>query len=709
MGIYHWQQGSIRRVDTHKDQAVIHYPDDITPDQIVTLARQFSNKGYTVSQTEIPAPSTHKLQIQGDPAGLSKLKAAMEKEVAGRGRQKDVTVTLDGNALTVHNLKNDIETTAFRRWSEWKGFSPSKGYTFSHEKNTPNPSPALLVRGIDDEEKFLKTVEQNGAEGERRDQYYGLSPFRKSMAKLQDTGARKWASLLYLAGDLFLGAGGWKEAARQQKSFHELPLFKEFIGFFSGSMFMFWSALKEEPTVSDVMKRFNDVFKKGAEGYDFGQSEDMPDKSRSLGRLPERMDDFMRDNGQEVHFALGALAGTGAWGSGKLPILKMQKAADGSVNAVLNKDTGNIEKTDRLMLQNYISGALVTSGSLAEIFMPQDGKKPLIDYTAINDRLRDTPVIGSGIRAIDGFAKTTVGKAIGYVPGKAMQYLRQDIFAVIGRMFFMHNVGQVVFGIRDYFQRGQEYKQFSQQMLNEASLLTDGKLAHPAGESGFESLTDGRKVLQDKAFANALSDIYNTADPVLYKQHIKDYLDKVERGGEVSEADRYIAVKAFNRQYFEELQSERSTVGNRFTGYFTYLMGHVLLSKGDSTYTKEVNAAAAKVDLHAVCRDIASVLREENMADNPSAIRNTAAFVFSQKALQGNGLGIDEISGIISAYAEGKDVASASVTGVERSVDAQVTVLSPQSSLATVDKSGEIRNMADVLTLQQQTQNQAIA
>jgi hypothetical protein len=743
VSIYTWHNGgtsTIQEVHLRGDEAALVLPVDAKgrEDALAKAQPILQQAGYKTAIGHYQEPSKFTLCITGNASELQKLEALANDKI-----REGMSVRLNGDTLEIGGLKQQ-EVPGFWSWAERKGFSPSKGFEIESRPTPGHEHYFLHVRGVEKGgETLFNTLEKSGlSHGERRDEFYGMSPIQKQW-EVAKTYARSIASAFYLFGDSMVGLAAAQEAKRKNIGFWENPNSREFAGYFGGSMVMFAASLVKSPLVSTIVDRFKNTFRVGGEGeYDFSRSELLPEEGNSLGRWAETAKMAVANTGQEIHMGLATVFAAPGTAAGRYNLVMALQEKDGLRNVVLQDQylldgnradvTKGLDKSAHLVNadgttqnplsldnrgyqvgyryrpQDLYSGLAVGAGSGIIITVPAKGvPHPIVDYQKLYDNARNTPVIGQVLGAAEMLLENPVGRALTYIPRKAVDFVRDDPMRLGGWLFMSHNIGQVIGGFVDYFKLNglaignfrlpealmvgplKGFKGEIGEVIGQLSRERDSYAAGKPTVCGVDSIdskiAEGSFTL-DAAYTlrstsgetktiplkEALESLCAATDRMpaiakmepkdvskeFFREVIADYERKTQdRDYTLTDADKYMAVKAYNMQYCLDTHTERNSTFKRMSGYITFLVGHIFLKEGGEK-EKHNLLEVAPPNLFAVTEEIASVIREETKNKSPetreAAIRNAGKFLHTQRSTHTYGLSSDELAELVSDKVEGK-------------------------------------------------------
>lgn len=685
MGIYSWDltgtHAYTRKVGRTAYEAIIDEPekaaDSATAAHLLTV---LESQGYTVTPADVPQEANHVVSIAGvpDKAVQERLTKRLVQLGFGDG------LSSDNGRVTVSNIPTQEAAKELQRALGAGGFTKESGYTIAHEDRTPPAKKGIHVRGISNENAFLAAVEGSGwSKGERRDEYHGMNPLQAGWSKMMKGGARRWAAAFILAGDTLLGKFVWQEAMRLKGpdensvgAVMKHSNFKEFIGFWSGSLFLFLANPKDAPTVPVISEYFKRAFRVG-DAYDFSLNKDFTAADISSGHIPDTVGEFAAKNGHQILLTGGIIASKGIYDGqnsviDKLASSVVQGGASAHVKSVQNVVlTGKLddkgrqhEMATRFKIQDWFSGVSVGVGSTLGVFVPQKGMEhPAFNYPNIVEKLRAVPVLGGAVGLAESFSQTVAGKTLFYLPNKLIEWVRTDPFYKTGQWFKAHNLGQIFGGAYGYWQIGKEMDALTRQFTGELAALRDGQgyLTPPAGQGQFKDLNPdlSQCTLAPKEIDRlkaGLEKIYN-GEPG-YTQYIDNYKTQIKERhaadpSTVSPVDAYLALKATNRVVLDKRSEEHGSFFYRAAAYFLNFIGNTVVSFAGEGHTGRPNYSEKTSNLFASCEELAKVLKENN-AVNDTAIGNAAKFIYAQAAFRATGLGEKELAGIIGDYAHGR-------------------------------------------------------
>lgn len=654
MAIYTWHgreketlinEVHTRRTGNDSFDAVIMPPNKDDPEAVAELVKALTRQGYELSPFELKQDEQHTLTISASPSQLAKMEKGLARTWMGeRGK-----MSLKGETLTISGLTHQVDVDAVMRWANSHSYTEKKGVTFKHTHEQKNPTHGLYVKGVKDEQALLEVVEKHGAKGERQDEYYGMSPVAKLWAKAARS-AKKYSSGLYMLAEAQVLVSVLTNSARTGQNPLLNPEIREPIGYLSGSSGMFLGALlAETPGTEEVVERFKDNFKVG-DGYDFeGKSDHFSSNGISWGRGPDRIKDFFRDNGTEFLMLMNTYAATGLLSGQYNNIFSTQvDAKDGTQNVVVSTVNDDKEMDKRFQPKNLISGVLLGAFTLLYTFLPRDGNRnPTVRWDSFYDKALDTPVLGNAIRFAVGLGDTTVGRFVTYIPNKLINAIRKEPEHISGRFFQAHNVNQITLGALDVLKVQKELAQLEPQFAKEKEMLDNGTLTAPYGKEGF---TAGFTLNDVK---EQLSAVYDLADDKSYKLIWENYEEKLSRNEKPTDKERYVATKALNRIFLDQLHQEVRQFKWKLSGNANSMLAGFFMAHTGDTHNK-VNQAAATISGFAVAQGIVEELRKEGQVSDKS-LHNAALYMTQELALKHHGYGVKEFESILNAYAEGRE------------------------------------------------------
>lgn len=670
MGLYTWHHKEtnsslLNEVHVLDGEAYLFASEHPDPEAQKALAQSLQSNGYKVGIAEIPSSTSSTLIFSGTPGSIKPLFNAVQKRYGYRANLS-ITANDDGSELRIEGIRSDRNAHDIQKWVTRHRSYPDN-IDITHEHPFVPPEQALHVRGITDEEAFLGLLEKTGAaQGERRDEYYGMSTIQKFWAKAMDR-AQQYAGLFFMLGDAQLGVAAYGEAQRTiapgqsgLSAFLTHPNSKEFLGFFSGSTSMFLSGLTDFPTVSKALNLFKSYFSTGEQGqYDFMRNQDLPEERISSGRLLDKVQSIIEDSGQEVLLVGGTIAGIGIWQGRNAKIIKTRQdnitTEDGTEheisNVVLDPLTGDKARTTRFKIQDWLSGPLIGFGSFLSATIPQEGtvtQKPFIDYGALYDKAMHTPILSQALRFLEGFKDTAAMQLVSWIPGKLFGEYRKDPRKYSGIAFVIHNVGQAILGYGESLKRSAEADHIIDEFKDERALLDQNTLTPPYGQKGFENI-------DIEAVRAPLESIYDTNDDKSYQTHLNRYLSKIRPGSAElpTDAERYLGVKAMKRAYLDELEQERGNTWTRMRAYALFLTGNIMMSLTGERHKERENLLKTHVNLFALCDEIVAIMKEEH-ATAPQEVENAARFLHNLDIFEETGYGVKELMGILTAKIEGR-------------------------------------------------------
>lgn len=652
MGIYNWDNG--KRVDTRKSgrgryEALIYPPPNGAVDsaEVSKLISSLEGKGYKLSPS-VEYPIEHQITL----SGIESKKQIKALHQLAKANDLDITDAGSGK-YTIEGFSHGLVAEQAIKILHREGFTQKNGITLLHEAKTQPPVHRLHVQGITDEKGFLSNIEKQGwTQGPRHDEYDGMSTPRKAWTKMVES-ARKLTSVFFMLGDAQIIRSTAIDAQRLG-----IPLLKhkevaEGLGFALGSSSVLaGELLSTPPTVDGTVARFADSFRSG-EGYDFAKSEGFGPRGKGVGRGIERAKDYLRDNSVETLMLADLWSGTGMW-RGRFSDIIATEETNGVRNVRLNPENGEQARDTRLKKNNRNSAFMYTTAAGIISFVPQnvkympaeDTEAPFIDYTGIGHSIRKVPVVGQIFALASDLTHTTVGNVLLYPARKIQDWLSRDPYKIGGNLFLAHNLNQVYYGVVNMRARMQDVDQFIHQFNNESQLLKDGKLTAPAKP-------DGHLNVNIADVKGELQSIFDLDDKVSYKRHITSYDEQLERNEKPSDRDTFLAIKAMNRQYLAELNEELRRDKSKFGGYATFLAGNLMLSFGGKGHVSQFNGLEQSVNPVAVVSRVADLMKSEGATDKAS-IHNAATYLYQDKALSGQGLGVDNYEQLLTAKLNGQ-------------------------------------------------------
>lgn len=697
MTINRWSNGA--RVDTRKTgkgayEVVIYPPEGGNPAEAAQLYQTLRAQGYVLNPVRIDQGADHSLRVTGfaDPADAERTAEKLRKSIHKRGKE-NVSVTVRNGELTVTGLTSQVEVEGFQRFIASRN-RRSKDLQIDHRADPKPPLQALHVSGVKEEKTLFSDLEKaNWAKGERKDEYSGMNPLTRRWQKMVKS-ATAWGGFIFMLGDAQAMFSGFIDARRQGVNPLTHPAMVEGVGYGIGSVLMVSEGLLSQPaSVQDVVTRIEDNFKVGGH-FDFSRAEGFNRNGTNFGRGVNLAKDYIRSDGVELVMAANTLAGWGAWQARHSGIAMTHRQGDAR-NVVLDEATGE-RRSDRRFLWNYaISGALLMTAVPLMWFVPKfQGGDPYINYPAIGDKIRGVPVLGGLMNGAERFFNNTaVGEAVSWPFRKAYEWMSGDPYRIGANAMLIHNVQQIVFGLWNRHNRRQERGELEHQFKAEGEQLAAGiipPMTVPViGADGKPVLDENKhprskpltlSPLEEEEVRKALAVIYNLdrnydpKDPRYegrkykpddprykpvpddrqnYKDYIFEYEEKLKNAAsrnKITNAERYIAIKAYTRQYLADVHQELRTANWKFASAITMIVASRFLAhmgEGEGL----ANQAEATVNPFAVMDGVAKTLKREGVDD--AQLYNVAKCLAQDEAIAPYGFSHMQIVDILRAKMEG--------------------------------------------------------
>ncbi|MBI1274373.1 hypothetical protein GC177_00170 [bacterium] len=710
MGIYRWDNGA--RLYSYKGQAVITAKPGQSADEVNSLIQGLEAAGYTVVPTEISSGLTHEVRFHDlasiDPKLLDYLKerVAVEnrileqdhnktvrtingssltpeqkaREISELGKPSFASIEVGDNSITIKGLHEErVAHEFFRMGDLWD--SIGKGHT-EHKAVAGSSAPGLRLTGVRDDEALIRQLEKaNWGTGFVRDEFYGLNPVQKNLAKLLNN-ADVVGPILYGFGDSRILLATIDDARRLGISPLAHPRFGEGAGFLSGSIgWLINSVLKRPGTVKSVVDRLDQNFRVGDE-VDFNKAINFGPDGKDLGAIPRLGRTFLADGGRFVMMLANLWAGSSLIRGRNEEVLSTETIGNGHVNVKLDEVTGEIARTKKLKPQAVFSGLVLMFSASIFAFMPRRGvDHPDFDYANISDSLRDKPIIGGIWRAANKFfTQNSFGKTIGAPWVGFWDHVSKDPFGFGGPWITAHNAQQIAFNAKDLFEVRAKMAELRQQVADYRGMvdanIADPKNPLPLGEGGKpvhfegEELARVQKALKDmlehgtdfdhKAprYSKPGSKEYQAKlqNPETYLDYYQQFKEKQKDNRQgLSEADRYIGMQAANLLNLNEYEQINKTAFGRFFGYSNMLLAATTLANADKNSTIR-NAAMGVNDLlvttAAAAEWVKSKTGDKQLTDDQ--ITNVAKSLSQDREAVKNGWGVEVIQRALTARLRGE-------------------------------------------------------
>lgn len=473
--IYEWKTGLVSRVDTHKARdgkqtAVIWPPKELdaaSAADIKKLPDFLRSKGYDVSFEEVKKADKHFLNV---PVASQSDAAALAAELLKKGYRTSFEGAA-GKTLQISGFKSsdDIQNV-------WRDIH-SKGLEASHEVKVGPTVSALRVNGYGKDKNLLNSLSEAGyTNGQPIDPYEGKSPLRKAWSTVQGK-ALQYAGFIYVAGDSFNTYSGIKRGLVGETLMG--------LGFMSGSAMLIKGKTQPrtpEQLLENAIKDFKISNSKDGEVFDFSRNSEFTTAKIKGGTFVNSVNDFVDSSGPEgmalMNFGPGLISLAGG--------LKEKKKFikhDANYDVVL--ESGRAVMGEKYDIPQIISGALLGSMWFPATFLPQKsaGRDILIDPAEIASA---SPLSGV-TKFMGGFADTTVGKTLLYVPNKVINALHERPRFFAGYASMLHNIQQLFFSAvverRETLRDIEGYKNRFAELFKQE--FTDNGKPIPAAESEY--------------------------------------------------------------------------------------------------------------------------------------------------------------------------------------------------------------------------------
>lgn len=474
-------------------------------------------------------------------------------------------------------------------------------------------------------ENIFKDIEASGwANGQVNDNYAHLPPHKRVISKVLER-ASFLAPMAYGVSDSMVFVSIFIDARRRGISVFKHEGFPEAAGFLFGTFSWLAESLANlsQPIRHVVGKAFG-RFKVG-EGYDFGISSEEP----KHGSVPDAALRGISQGGRFMMMLANIWAGWGLLKAMNGKVIATEEV-DGFRNVVIDEKSGDIVRANRFKIQNVFSGVVLMISAAMFAFFPKRGSdRTPFDFPAIVDGVRETPVIGTGIKMLDGFLeKTSLGQQISDNYGKLWAAVSADSFKFFGDSIMAHNLGQIGFNVAALPGLRAEVKELQAQAEKVRGILAKGEL--PPGKNGVPDFTPAEK----KQALAVLKQIYSAEIPrnntgpryeegtkeyheaVKNPQNFMDFINrykeiKADRSITISPLENYIFQQAQNLKLLQETRQEIDSASARNMAYSILFLNSRLLT--ESNAGMGVNPAAGVPSLLAVCHDAAQRLTEQGI------------------------------------------------------------------------------------------------